>query len=44
MNTRAFPLTGLCHGCLVHQVNIANNAYYFVKNLTLASNDEPNEV
>lgn len=46
MNTRAFPLKGPCHGCLVHWVNIANNAYYFAKELDASEelNDEPNKV
>ena len=46
MNTRVFPLKRLCHGCLVHWVNIVNNAYYFAKELDVSEelNDEPNEV
>ena len=34
MKTRA--LKRLCHGCLVHWVNIASNAYYFAKELDVS--------
>lgn len=36
MNTRAFPLKRLCHGFLVHWVDIASNAYYFAKELDVS--------